>query len=196
MAAGTFLKPSGVAGLFNLAEALGLSSQPDKQDVYAIDPRTVLQPGALKQADLEKVANRFTAHKGLYKHLSKGEPELADHDEPGNEWYFGERAEIFDYKMLGEHPTKSGYTSLIYAHVLHSILKGEHPPAGQQLPSWEQFLAFTSDTTCWPHKKLPFLFAGRMVEASMAALYSLERGGRVVGLLVSSETAGGAAGDE
>ncbi len=30
----------------------------------------------------------------------------------------------------------------------------------------------------------------------MAALYSLERDRRVVGLLVSSETAGGAAGDE
>lgn len=65
----------------------------------------------------------------------------------------------------------AGYTSLIYAHVLHSILKGEHPPAGQQLPSWEQFLAFTSDTTCWPHKKLPFLFAGgpRALEAMTVA---------------------------
>ncbi len=39
---------------------------------------------------------------------AQGEPELADHDEPGNAWYFGERAEIFDYKLLGEHPTKSG----------------------------------------------------------------------------------------
>lgn len=64
---------------------------------------------------------------------AQGEPELADHDEPGNEWYFGERAEIFDYKMLGEHPTKSGEVA---GFAEYSVPKRKRcTQAGPPLPS-------------------------------------------------------------
>ncbi|KXZ43896.1 hypothetical protein GPECTOR_78g84 [Gonium pectorale] len=186
--------PAGYAGVWNIAEALGLQKGPGSYEVCAIDPRTVLKPGELQAIDLESVANVLTVPRELVPKLSKGVSELADMDEPGIEWYFGERAEIFDYKLLGEHRTQSGFTSLIQRDVLERIRRGEVA----KLPSWEQFLELTSDQVTWPHRKMPFLFAGRMVEASVAAVYALERKvegheGRVVtGVLISSESSGGA----
>ncbi|GLC39107.1 hypothetical protein PLESTB_000006700 [Pleodorina starrii] len=182
--------PAGCAGLWNLSDSLnflGLQKGGTPQEVCAIDPRTVLRPEELQAASLDQAAIQIRVPRELVPKLSKGVPELAEMDEPGNAWYFGERAEIFDYKLVGELPTQSGFAALIYREVLESVRKGEV----KKLPSWEDFLQLTSDQVVWPHRKTPFLFAGRMVEASMAALYTLEREGRVTGVLISSESSGG-----
>ncbi|KAG2482646.1 hypothetical protein HYH03_018419 [Edaphochlamys debaryana] len=162
-------------------------------EVYCIDPKLVLEPEKLKAAKLDQVATLLKVPRELVPKLSQGTMELADMDEPGNNWYFGdERAEIFEYKLLGEVPAQSGFTSFLYRDTLDRIRTGE----AQGLPSWAQFTELTSDTVKWPTRKTPFLFAGRIVEASAAALYVLEREGQVKGVLVSSESSGGLAGSE
>ncbi|EFJ45946.1 hypothetical protein VOLCADRAFT_121124 [Volvox carteri f. nagariensis] len=183
--------PAGFAGLWNLSDSLqmlGLYKGDAHAEVYAIDPRTVLRPSELEGAQLDKVAALIRVPVESVSKLSKGVSELADMDEPGNAWYFGQRAEIFDYKLVGEFPTKSGFAAFIYREVLEKIRQGE--ATNKKLPTWEEFLALTSDQVTWPHRKTPFLFAGRMVEASMAALYTLEKDGRVTGVLISSESSG------
>ena len=42
----------------------------------------------------------------------------------------------------------------------------------------------------WRHGVLPLYAAGRMVESAAASVYTLEEGGKLAGLLVSSEAAG------
>jgi hypothetical protein len=34
--------------------------------------------------------------------------ELGDTDDPMNNWYFGKSGEIFQYQLVGTHPTTSG----------------------------------------------------------------------------------------
>ncbi|GLI68230.1 hypothetical protein VaNZ11_012579 [Volvox africanus] len=151
--------PPGFASLWNLSDSLqflGLQKSGADAEVYAIDPRLVLRPSDLGDAPLDQVATLIRVPWELVPKLSKGVTELADMDEPGNAWYFGERAEIFDYKLVGEFPTQSGFTALIYREVLENIRKGET----KKLPSWEDFLQLTSDQVTWPHRKTPFLFAG------------------------------------
>ncbi|KAG2452393.1 hypothetical protein HYH02_002636 [Chlamydomonas schloesseri] len=68
---------------WSLTEALGLNKGKEPVDVYAIDPKLVLNPEKLKAADLDKVAARITVCRQLLPKLSHGEPELAEMDEPG-----------------------------------------------------------------------------------------------------------------
>ncbi|PNW80117.1 hypothetical protein CHLRE_08g378601v5 [Chlamydomonas reinhardtii] len=72
---------SGFRTAWSLTEALGLSKGKEPVDVYAIDPKLVLNPEKLKAADLDKVAARFTVCRELLPKLSRGEPELAEMDE-------------------------------------------------------------------------------------------------------------------
>ncbi|KAG2426481.1 hypothetical protein HXX76_011710 [Chlamydomonas incerta] len=186
--------PLGLRTAWSLTEALGLNKGKEPVDVYAIDPKLVLNPEKLKAADLDKVAARVTVCRELLPKLSRGESELAEMDEPGNAWYFGERAEIFDYKLVGEFSTKSGFAALVHADVVERLRQADpgSPEAKRHpLPSWPDFTDLLSDSVDWPHRRMPFIFAGRMVESHLAALYTLERDGKTVGLLISSETSGG-----
>lgn len=38
----------------------------------------------------------------------QGKMELGDLDDPMNAWHFGERDELFKYRLIGTHPTMSG----------------------------------------------------------------------------------------
>ncbi|GFR51678.1 hypothetical protein Agub_g14121, partial [Astrephomene gubernaculifera] len=151
--------PAGSAGLWNLAEFLGLPQKgPAEVEVVAIDPRTVLQPDLLQSAPLESCAASIRVPRELLPKLSKGDSELADMDEPGNAWYFGERSEIFDYRLVGEIPTKSGYAAFIPRDALEALRRGD-PQQLRRLLRWEDFLQLVSDEVVWPHRKTPFLFA-------------------------------------
>ena len=56
--------------------------------------------------------------------------------------------------------------------------------------TWGEFQKLLSADVRWPHPKLPFLFAGRMLEASSASVYCSKEGGQVTGLLLSSSDSG------
>lgn len=115
----------------------------------------------------------------------QGVNELGDTDDPMNNWYFGKTGEIFEYNLLGTHPAPSGFTSVITKATLEELLLGRKRCP---LPSWQEFVALVdSGAVQWPTDKLPFLFAGRVVDSSAAAVYELRDANHVLGLMVSSE---------
>jgi hypothetical protein len=44
--------------------------------------------------------------------------ELGDADDPMNAWYFGARDELFNYRLMGQHPTMSGAGLQVFIVVL------------------------------------------------------------------------------
>lgn len=98
-----------------------------------IDPLLILEPERLAAARQAAAASASAGDPAsvqpyvtvsvpfrLLSLLHQGQLELADHDDPGNHWYFGERGELFQYKFIGRHRVESGFTSLVLAHELQA----------------------------------------------------------------------------
>ncbi|KAI8469376.1 MAG: hypothetical protein J3K34DRAFT_423838 [Monoraphidium minutum] len=152
-------------------------------DVVVIDPRAVLE----RRADAVKAVTLPALPPALLPLLSQGVNELGDMDDPMDEWIFGERDEIFRYTCVGMAGTQSGFTSLITRDALEKAQSGSVP-----LPPWEEFRGMLAEGAAkFPSRKHPFLFAGHIVESPEAAVYTLSRGGSIVGVLLSSEAGGG-----
>ena len=50
----------------------------------------------------------IASHSKLTLHTLQGVFELGDGDTPSASIYFGRRAEIFEYRLIGQHRTQSG----------------------------------------------------------------------------------------
>eukprot|EP00878_Enallax_costatus_P026578 GHUV01028526.1.p1 GENE.GHUV01028526.1~~GHUV01028526.1.p1 ORF type:complete len:132 (+),score=39.21 GHUV01028526.1:423-818(+) len=121
--------------------------------------------------------------------LSQGEMELGDMDDPMNAWFFGQKDEFFKYRLVGTHPTMSGFTCIIEQEQLAEVCAG-HDTAG--LPEWEDFKAdLRAGDIHFPSVRTPFLFAGTVLDAPAAAVYQLKQDGNLVGIAISSEAVGG-----
>lgn len=156
-------------------------------DVCIIDPRAVLEGRADSVPSVT-----LSVPPGLMPHLSKGVNELGDMDDPMDEWIFGKRAEIFQYRLVGVTGTQSGFTSIITRDALERAKAASGGGGGGgRLPEWEEFRReLVAGTAKFPSKRHPFLFAGHMVDSPEAAVYQLtEDDGTAVGLLISSEAA-------
>lgn len=158
-------------------------------DVCFLDPRTLVTEKDLQvlvdhKAD-EDVVTPLQVPGTFLKALSQGVNELGDMDDPMNNWYFGKRAEIFQYTFVGSHKTQSGFTCIVTREVLKRLAAGQ----GSALPPWDKLKNWiTTGTITFPCKVPPLVFAGLMVETAEAAVYKLEEEGKVVGVLISSET--------
>ncbi|MEW5301655.1 MAG: hypothetical protein WDW36_004502 [Sanguina aurantia] len=118
---------------------------------------------------------------------TQGQLELDEMDEPMNSFVFGEKDELFRYRMVGEHATQSGWTSIISRQTVQGLsASGE---AGRGLPSWQQFVEQAGNAKGPFLEIAPFLFVGRILEAPAAAVYVLEGKGVARGLLISSSAA-------
>eukprot|EP00879_Flechtneria_rotunda_P021954 GHRR01023151.1.p3 GENE.GHRR01023151.1~~GHRR01023151.1.p3 ORF type:complete len:116 (+),score=38.53 GHRR01023151.1:1635-1982(+) len=114
--------------------------------------------------------------------------ELGDADDPLNAWYFGKMDEIFKYRLMGHHPTMSGFTSIVEREQLEELATAT---GSLGLPDWEDFKAdLQAGEITFPSIRVPFLFAGTVLDSPAAAVYQLTEGKQLVGLAVSSEAAG------
>ncbi|KAI3433456.1 hypothetical protein D9Q98_003269 [Chlorella vulgaris] len=183
------------------------SSTPGMMEVAVIDPLFVLEPERLSAATATSAAQVGGDAAGvqpfvtlsvpfrLLALLNQGHLELADHDDPGNHWYFGKRAELFQYQFVGRHSVHSGFTSLVMAHELKQLMsatvqKQNRKQAALEDRSWLAFLQHmkgSSGEGIWPTPALPFLFAGKAIECESVGVYSVAEGGSVHGLMLSTE---------
>jgi len=169
-------------------------------EVSVVDPRTVLEHEKWKEENTlekhrqEELSVTLKVPKSFLPVLSQGRNELGDMDDPMNNWYFGTQGEIFQYRLIGTHLTKSGYSSILLKDELDAIVeKGR--TAG--LPRWKDFLEDLQEgRTKFPSPRHPFLFTGLMVDTAEAAVYQLKEGGEMKGVLISSEAMGGGGEDE
>lgn len=81
----------------------------------------------------------------------------------------------------------AGFTSVIEKQQLASLCE-EGGDTG--LPEWEDFKEdLLAGKISFPSIRVPFLFAGTVLDAPAAAVYQLKKAGEVVGVAVSSEAA-------
>ncbi|KAF8061385.1 Acad10 [Scenedesmus sp. PABB004] len=158
----------------------GMAADADASaEVCFIDPRTVIEElsGGL-QALLARtsVVTRLSVPASFLEQLSQGVMELGDHDDPMNAWFFGERAELFSYRLIGSHATMSGFTSAIAAPRLAAIAAGGEEAGA--LPRWDELRAALAGGAAGGAAG-PFLFVGGVLDSPAAALYALQRGGRI-----------------
>ena len=165
--------------------------------VALLDPLLVLEPERLRAYQQQQHAHAaatilpavtLAVPTRLLARLSSGVFALAEHDDPGSHWDFGEADDFFRYKFRGSHTVQSGFTSIVLAHELQALAAEARAPrkhAGDR--SWLAFLQHVQSGSPWPAEGLPFLFAGRLVDCNSAGVYALERDGALVGLRVDSE---------
>lgn len=114
--------------------------------------------------------------------LMAGRQELGDTDDPHNSWTFGETGEFFQYSYVGDHSCASGWTSIITHQELLKLGRSQHRPRFEDL-----LIAMESSKTArWPVDGFPFLFAGKILEAPSASVWTLKKGSKLTGLMVSS----------
>ncbi|KAL4425102.1 hypothetical protein ABPG77_010416 [Micractinium sp. CCAP 211/92] len=134
----------------------------------------------------------------LLARLNAGRLVLAEHDDPGNSWHFGEEGELFQYKFAGRHAVYSGFTSLVLAHELQALREAPPPKpgrkqaaAGLEERSWLAFLRHVQGSSgegLWPTPALPgILFAGKAIDCASVGVYTLGEGGSCRGLSLASE---------
>eukprot|EP00775_Hariotina_reticulata_P010192 gene10192-10353_t len=105
----------------------------------------------------EKQFTRLRLPADFLPQIHKGVMELGDMDDPLNCWFFGQRDEIFKYRLMGTHPTMSGFISFIEQQTLRDICDGSEA-AG--LPEWDDFRAdLQGGLIHFPSIRTPFLFA-------------------------------------
>ncbi|EFN59465.1 hypothetical protein CHLNCDRAFT_138055 [Chlorella variabilis] len=174
--------------------------------VAVIDPLLVLEPERLAAASAAAAqggggsANvppfvKISVPFRLLAQLHQGRLELADHDDPGNHWYFGKQAELFQYQFMGRHAVTSGFTSLIQAHELQELQSAPPPRQNRKQAALEErsWLAFlqrmqgSSGEGLWPTPSLPFLFAGKAIDCASVGVYTAVEGGVVQGLMLATE---------
>lgn len=92
------------------------------------------------------------------------------------------QGEFFQYSYLGAHSTASGWTSIITLDDLQSLA---HSPQNHSYEDLQRAMD-RDDAAHWPLKGFPFLFAGRILEAASASVWSLKEGSTLTGLMISS----------
>lgn len=179
-------------------------------EVCAIDPLLVLEPERLKAA-MDSASSKpddpatvlpwvsFKVPFRMLAQLNAGRLELADHDDPGNHWLFGQEGELFQLKFVGRHSVHSGFTSLIIQSELTAVLnaapadKANRKQVAAGLEGGHSWLAFmqhvrgSSGEGLWPTPELPFLFAGTAIDCASVGVYTLGAGSDMKGLQLSSE---------
>jgi len=161
------------------------------KEVCILDPRSVLEPSAWKDliSDLNQggtnglVTTVKQVPDDLARLIPQGRYELGEGDDPLNSWVFGQPAELFQHKLIGQHKTQSGYTSVIERRLLASICSGQV----HGLPSWLEAKILLDGRRRLPCLRLPFLFAGLILESEAASVYQwFSQEGIMQGLMVSS----------
>lgn len=157
--------------------------------VLVVDPRFVLvqdqfQKQQGKSAGSVAEVLQLSVPNSLLTQLSSPQNQLSDADDPANDWIFGAEAELFEYQLIGSVLCPSGVLS---------ILTLADWAAWQQRRSkrttWGEFQKLLTADVRFPSDKLPFLWAGRIVEAGAANVYHAKSGAEITGLLVSSSSA-------
>ncbi|GAX74467.1 hypothetical protein CEUSTIGMA_g1916.t1 [Chlamydomonas eustigma] len=160
-------------------------------EVCFLDPRSVLEPSRwtdlssdLKQGGAAGLVTTVKVPDVLARLIPQGRYELGEGEDPMNSWVYGRPAELFQYKLIGQHMTQSGYTSVIEQKLLASICSGQVTG----LPSWLEAKMLIDGKRRLPSLRLPFLFAGRILESEAAAVYQWsDQQGVMQGILLSSE---------
>lgn len=133
-----------------------------------------------------------TVPRSFLNHLSDGQFQLGDMDNPGNSWVFGEDGELFEQRLLGSHTIESGFTSIITAEAFNEIQHGPKGALQLKLPSWEQFKQIVyHDDVKWPHPQLQplIIFAGHMIESDTGSVYrNPASGSHLAGLTISTSS--------
>ncbi|KAG1659301.1 hypothetical protein FOA52_003657 [Chlamydomonas sp. UWO 241] len=161
-------------------------------EVCFVDPRTVLDKkrwagggGSLEALEQEGHVVTVKVPVELMRTMHQARHEMGDGDDPLNAWVFGQQDEIFRYRLMGQHTTQSGFTSVLPRSIMAAVAAGKV----DGLPSWLEFTIILERNPKFRiTMKHPFLFAGRVVESHAASVYSLTSDGVVTGVLVSSES--------
>lgn len=99
----------------------------------------------------------------------------------GNSHAFGEEAELFELQSQGHVQVPSGFICML---TLDSWAAWQQRAFRTSWGEFQKLLA--GDRMRFPHGKLPFLFAGPIVEASAASVYCTKKDGAISGILLSS----------
>jgi hypothetical protein len=148
--------------------AISQSSQ-NSGTVCIVDPR---------HSDAD-TAVRIQTPTSFLPDIAKGSFELGDADEPTNSYSFGKHAEFFKLKFVGKCQCQSGYVGLIAS---------ESMGGARAALDWEAFReGVDQETISFPNKDTGFLFAGPVVHSDSVSVFKFEEGGRVAGLLITSD---------
>lgn len=113
---------------------------------------------------------------------------MGEGDVPENSWKFAKKGELFEYTFRGSFPVVSGYASLIHSKELEEFLKDGHQPKSTWW-TWEEFQRHFRDDMPFPQGgHFPVLFAGRIVEAASASVFSIGQGPDIQGLQLSGDS--------
>ena len=157
--------------------------------VLVVDPRFVLVQKQFKEQQSKSAGSaaevlKLEVPSSLLSSISTPLNQLSDADDPANEWIFGAAAELFEYQLLGSVLCPSG---------LLCVLTLADWAAWQQRKSkratWGEFQKLLGAEVRFPNEKLPFLWAGRIVDAGAASVYQAKQGKEVTGFMLSSSSA-------
>ena len=178
-------------GLASGSQLYKISAEHRSPAVYCVDPKLLLQPELWKEqqeATGRLPAVSLTVPISLRSELSKGHQELEEADTPGNTWYFGRKGELFDYNFKGSFPVISGFASIIHGKEMQAFIDGQHKPDAAWW-TWEEFTKHYREDMMFPQDgHFPVLFAGRILEASSASVFSLGHGSDIQGLQISGDS--------
>ena len=157
--------------------------------VLVVDPRFVLVQDQFKKQQAKSGGSASDVLKleiptSLLPKLSQPRNDLSDADDPANEWVFGAAAELFEYKLLGSVACPSGLLSIL---TLEDWAQWQKKAKRTTFGEFQKLLA--ADVR-FPTPKLPFLWAGRIIEADAADLYQAKHGAELTGFMLSSSTLG------
>lgn len=159
--------------------------------VYCVDPKLLLQPKLWEEQ--QEVTGRLPAVSlsvptSLKSDLSKGQQELEEADTPGNTWYFAKRGELFEYTFRGSFPVISGFASIIHSQEMQAFIDGQCKP-NPSWWTWEEFTKHYREDMLFPQGgHFPVLFAGRILEAASASVFSVGHGSDIQGLQISGDS--------
>ncbi|KAK9825560.1 hypothetical protein WJX74_006261 [Apatococcus lobatus] len=166
-------------------------AEPSFEEIYVVDPKLLLQPGLWEEqqaASGRSPAVSLSIPSAFQPQLSQGKQELGEGDVPENSWFFAKKGDLFEYTFRGSFPVVSGYASLVHSREIDSFLKdGLKPNAAWW--TWDEFKRHFRDDMPFPQGgHFPVLFAGRIVEAASASLFSIGQGTTIQGLQISGDS--------
>eukprot|EP01023_Acetabularia_acetabulum_P069200 TRINITY_DN9971_c0_g1_i1.p1 TRINITY_DN9971_c0_g1~~TRINITY_DN9971_c0_g1_i1.p1 ORF type:complete len:186 (-),score=19.90 TRINITY_DN9971_c0_g1_i1:127-684(-) len=167
-------------GLSNFFKHYSSSSSSSKEliSVYVLDPFLLMDPFK----DEAKTMVPIRVNPNFVPLFDKGEFELGEFDDPMNSWYFGKKAEIFQYKFLGSHKVVSGWSGIICESVLQEWKKGKEVIPRLNLQQFNKHLDEIQN-----FQNTPLIFAGRVVDCSQASVYKLGSNGETSGIMIQSD---------
>ncbi len=156
-----------------------------------MDPKLLLQP-SLWQEQQEAIgrspAVRLSVPASFQPNLSAGKQELGEGDTPENSWYFAKRGDLFEYTFRGSFPILSGFASIVHENEIRGFLTGESEP-NPAWWTWEEFTRHYREDMPYPQGgHFPVLFAGRVVEAASASVFSIARDSSIEGIQISGDS--------